>query len=97
MKNPQPENSISINIRAKARQRELIDQAAKRLGRTRSDFMLDVACRQAENILLDQAFFSTNTSTFKKLQALLDKPLPTTEKLRKLLNTKAPWDTNDDT
>ena len=32
--------SISINIRAKIRQRDLIDQAAERLGRSRSDFIL---------------------------------------------------------
>jgi Protein of unknown function (DUF1778) len=32
--------TVSINIRAKARQRDLIDQAADRLGRSRSDFIL---------------------------------------------------------
>lgn len=95
MKNQLSEDSISINIRAKTYQRELIDQAAKRLGRTRSDFMLDVACRQAENVLLDQAFFSADTSTFEEFQALLDKPLPATDKLRKLLKTKAPWKNED--
>lgn len=84
--------SVSINIRAKMRQRDLIDQAAKRVGRSRSDFMLDAACRQAENTLLDQAFFTTDANTFKKLQDLLDKPLPATDKLRRLLKTKAPWD-----
>ena len=35
--------SVSINIRAKVRQRDLIDQAADRLGRSRSDFMLEAA------------------------------------------------------
>lgn len=84
--------SVSINIRAKARQRDLIDQAAERLGRSRSDFMLEAACNKAEDVLLDQAFFSVDAMTFEKLQALLDKPLPTTDKLRRLLKTKAPWD-----
>lgn len=84
--------SISINIRAKTRQRDLIDQAAERLGRSRSDFMLEAACRRAEDVLLDQAFFTVDANTFEKLQALLDKPLPATEKLRRLLKTKAPWD-----
>jgi uncharacterized protein (DUF1778 family) len=84
--------SVSINIRAKARQRDLIDQAAERLGRSRSDFMLEAACNKAEDVLLDQAFFSVDAITFEKLQALLDKPLPTTDKLRRLLKTKAPWD-----
>lgn len=84
--------SVSINIRAKTCQRDLIDQAAERLGRSRSDFMLEAACRQAEDVLLDQAFFAVDASTFKKLQALLDRPLPATDKLRRLLKTKAPWD-----
>jgi uncharacterized protein (DUF1778 family) len=84
--------SISINIRAKARQRALIDQAAERLGRSRSDFMLEAACREAEDVLLEQAFFTVDDGTFAQFQALLDEPLPPTDKLRRLLKTKAPWD-----
>ena len=41
--------AVSINIRAKARQRDLIDRAAERLGRSRSDFMREAACREAED------------------------------------------------
>ena len=92
MSHPQTNQPVSINIRAKARQRDLIDQAAERLGRSRSEFMLDAACRQAEDVLLDQAFFTIDASTFEKFQALLDQPLPATDKLRRLLKTKAPWD-----
>lgn len=83
---------VSINIRAKAKQRDLIDQAAERLGRSRSDFMLEAACRQAEDVLLDQAFFSVDERTFAQIQMLLDQPLPVTDKLRSLLKTKAPWE-----
>jgi uncharacterized protein (DUF1778 family) len=82
--------AVSINIRAKARQRDLIDQAAERLGRSRSDFILEAACQKAEDVLLDQAFFSVDAGTFAKFQELLDHPLPTTDKLRRLLKTKAP-------
>jgi uncharacterized protein (DUF1778 family) len=92
MNHAQAKESVSINIRAKARQRDLIDQAADRLGRSRSDFMLEAACRQAEDVLLDQAFFTVDANTFEAFQALLDQPLPTTDKLRRLLKTKAPWD-----
>ncbi|MEE7626185.1 DUF1778 domain-containing protein [Methylobacter sp. Wu8] len=84
--------SVSINIRAKARQRDLIDQAASRLGRSHSDFMLEAACREAEDVLLGQAFFTVDEGTFAKFQALLDQPLPPTDKLRRLLKTKAPWE-----
>jgi uncharacterized protein (DUF1778 family) len=68
--------AVSISTRAKARQRDLIDQAAARLGCSRSDFMLEAACIKAEDVLLDQAFFSVNASTFAKFQKLLDRPLP---------------------
>ncbi len=88
----QSKEAVSINIRAKAKQRDLIDQAADRLGRSRSDFMLEAACREAENVLLDQTFFTVDQGTFAKFQALLDNPLAPTDKLRRLLKTKAPWE-----
>jgi len=92
MARPQRSEPVSINIRAEARQRDLIDQAAQRLGRSRSEFMLEAACREAEDVLLDQTFFNVDAGTFAKFQALLDRPLPPTQKLRRLLRTKAPWD-----
>ncbi|MBF0538764.1 MAG: DUF1778 domain-containing protein [Nitrospirae bacterium] len=92
MMQSQRKEVVSINIRAKVQQRDLIDQAAERLGRSRSDFMLGVACREAEDVLLDQALFTVNAVTFTKFQAMLDQPLPPTDKLRRLLKTKAPWD-----
>jgi len=92
MQHTQTNEAVSINIRAKAKQRDLIDQAANRLGRSRSEFMLEVACREAEDVLLDQAFFAVDAGTFAQFQALLDEPLPPTDKLRRLLKKKAPWD-----
>jgi len=92
MERPQTRETVSINIRAKARQRDLIDQAAEKLGRSRSDFMLDAACRRAEDVLLDQAFFFVDAGVFAKFQAMVDRPLPTSDRLRRLLKTKAPWD-----
>lgn len=92
MSQQRPDESVSINMRMKIRQRDLIDQAADRLDRSRSDFMVEAACRAAEAILLDQAFFTVDQQTFEQFQSLLDKPLPKTDKLRRLLHTKAPWE-----
>jgi uncharacterized protein (DUF1778 family) len=83
---------ININIRAKRTQRDLIDQAAELLGKTRSDFMLETACREAEDVLLDQRMFTLDAETFKKFQAMLDAPPSENPKLRKLMATKAPWE-----
>jgi uncharacterized protein (DUF1778 family) len=92
MAQPRRRETVSINIRAKTRQRDLIDQAADRLGRSRSEFMLEAACREAQDVLLDQAFFTVDAGTFEKFHAMLDRPLPPTDKLRRLLKTKAPWE-----
>lgn len=83
---------VSINIRAKAKQRDLIDQAAERLGRSRSDFMLEAACHKAEDVLLDQTFFALKADAFEAFQAMLDAPPAPNERLRRFLSTKSPWD-----
>ncbi|MFI3198550.1 MAG: DUF1778 domain-containing protein [Methylococcaceae bacterium] len=83
---------ININIRVKRTQRDLIDQAAELLGKSRSDFMLETACREAEDVLLDQCFFTLDAAAFEKFQALLDKPPSENPRLRKLMATPAPWE-----
>ena len=92
MKQIQGAEPVSINIRAKARQRDLIDQAAERLGRSRSDFMLEAACNRAEDVLLDQTFFTLEADAFARFQAMLDAPPAPNERLRRFLSEKSPWD-----
>jgi uncharacterized protein (DUF1778 family) len=89
----QAQDPVTISIRAKAGQRDLIDQAADRLGRSRSDFMLEAACRQAEDVLLDQTYFALDAKSFAAFQAMLDKPPAPTDRLRRTLKARAPWDT----
>jgi uncharacterized protein (DUF1778 family) len=82
----------TINLRASQRQKLLIDCAAQALGRSRSDFMLDTACREAESILLDRRYFSLSGAEFKRFTSMLDTPPRDNPKLRRLLLTRAPWD-----
>jgi|SRR3974390_912355 len=82
----------TINLRASEMQKALIDRAAEALGRSRSDFMLDTACREAESILLDRCYFSLPEDDFKRFVAMLDRPPKDNPRLRRLLQTKAPWD-----
>ncbi|MFK5892928.1 MAG: DUF1778 domain-containing protein [Pseudomonadota bacterium] len=87
------QNKIApINIRALEVQRALIDKAASSLNKTRSDFMLEVACQAAENILLDQRLFLVDDDAFNAFQAQLDAPVADNKKLQYLLNQKSPWD-----
>lgn len=87
---------VTISIRAKAGQRDLIYQAADRLGRSRSDFMLEAACRQAEDVLLNQTYFALDAKGFGAFQAMLDKPPAPTDRLRRTLKARAPWETKPD-
>lgn len=82
----------TINLRATHRQKSLIDRAAEALGRSRSDFMLDAACRQAEEALLDRRYFVLSDDDFKRFTKLLDKSPSSNPKLRSLLKTKPPWE-----
>ena len=81
----------NINLRASQSQKNLIDRAADSLGRNRSDFMLETACREAEAVLLDRRYFALPSGEFKRFTAMLDKPPASDGRLRRLLKTKAPW------
>lgn len=89
---PATNRDQAINIRASRRQRDLIDQAAQALGKSRSEFMLETACREAEHVLLDHTFFRLDTEAFARFNELLDNPPAPTDELRMLLRTKAPWE-----
>ena len=89
----QAQEPVTISIRAKAGQRDLIDQAADRLGRSRSDFMLEAACDRAQSVVLDQVFFSLDADKFKQFTAMLDAPPGPNPGLERLMAVKAPWST----
>jgi uncharacterized protein (DUF1778 family) len=82
----------TINLRASQKQKALIDHAAQTLGRSRSEFMLETACREAEAVLLDRRYFALSGAAFKRFTAMLDRPPKNNARLRRLLQTKAPWE-----
>lgn len=83
---------ISINLRIDATSRELIDRAAEALGKNRSEFMLEVARREATSVLLDARFFQLDDSAYQHFRDALDAPPLENPRLRKLLETSAPWE-----
>lgn len=82
----------TINLRASAEQKALIDRAASRLGKTRTEFMLDSARDAAENTLLDQRLFLLEDSQYREFVACLDAPVEPTAALKKVLSTPSPWE-----
>lgn len=81
-----------INIRAKAEQRDLIDRAAQLVHKSRTDFMLEVACREAEDILLDQRLFTLNDEQYQEFLDVIDSPVSGNPKLARLLSSKSVWE-----
>lgn len=82
----------TINLRATAEQKALIDRAASRLGKTRTEFMLDSAREAAVNTLLDQRLFLLDDSHYAEFVACLEAPVEPTETLKKVLSAPSPWE-----
>lgn len=81
-----------INLRADKGKRALIDRAAQAVGKNRSEFMLEAACREADRVLLDRTFFHLDAKAYKQFVTALDAPPVSNPRLRRLLGSKAPWD-----
>ena len=81
-----------INIRALPIQRNLIDKAASLRNQSRSDFMLEAAYREAENVLLDQRLFLLDEKNFQVFNEILDQPVSDNQALQELLNSQSPWE-----
>ena len=58
--------STPIHIRVKKQQKELIDAACSLVGKNRSDFMLETACREAEAVILDQRVFHADSDQYRR-------------------------------
>jgi uncharacterized protein (DUF1778 family) len=81
-----------INMRVEPSQHALLTKAAHALNVDRSAFILDVACREAENVLLDQRFFQLDDDALTAFDAALEAPLPDNAKLKSLLTNPSPWE-----
>jgi uncharacterized protein (DUF1778 family) len=81
----------AVNLRVRADVRDLIDQAARAFGKTRSDFMIDAARQAAEQALLDQTFVRVGSETYAHFMAVLDQP-PESEGYARLMNAPKPWE-----
>ncbi|MDX2346550.1 MAG: DUF1778 domain-containing protein [Legionella sp.] len=82
----------AINLRALPAQKKLIDMAASLSHKSRSDFMLEVACREAENVLLDQRLFLMEDEAYQAFITLLEQPVDENLALKSLLKSSSPWE-----
>jgi uncharacterized protein (DUF1778 family) len=87
-----PSESQIISLRVPRQRRELIDRAARAAGKTRTEFILDSATREAEDTLLDRRVFQLDATQYAAFERALDAPPRPSPALRKLLAGKPPWD-----
>ena len=82
----------SINLRIETRTRQLIDDAAAVLGKTRTEFMIDSARNVAIDVLLDQRLFVLDPERYDAFFHALDNPPAPGLKLRSLLRRAPAWE-----
>lgn len=82
----------TLNLRIKPELRGLIDRAAALLDKNRTDFVLDAARRAAEDALLDRTVFVVSPKAYSEFLARLDAPPRPNARLRRTLQTAAPWE-----
>ncbi|PWF55514.1 type II toxin-antitoxin system TacA family antitoxin [Massilia glaciei] len=81
----------SINLRIDANTRQLIDEAAAILGKTRTEFMIESARRHAIDVILDQRLFVLDPEYHDAFMQALDNPPAPGSKLRSLLRRVPSW------
>lgn len=85
------ETKGSINLRIEAQTRQIIDDAAAILGKTRTEFMVESARRQAIDVMLDQRLFVLDAERYDAFMHALDNPPEPGPKLRSLLRRVPAW------
>ena len=70
----------------------MIDRAAEIAGKNRTDSVLDAARRAAEQTLLDSTVLAVSPKAYREFLARLDAPPQPNERLRRSMQTAAPWE-----
>lgn len=91
VRSPPSDTKGTINLRIEAQTRQLIDDAAAVLGKTRTEFMIDSARSRAIDILLDQRLFALDDARYAAFVDLLDNPPAPGPKLQALVRRTPAW------
>jgi uncharacterized protein (DUF1778 family) len=84
--------SARLGLRATPEQELVLRRAAEVAQKSLTEFILDSACRAAEQTLLDQRLFAVSGSRYQAFMDLLDRPEQPNAGLADLFARKAPWD-----
>jgi uncharacterized protein (DUF1778 family) len=83
--------SERLGVRATPQQQVLLRRAAQTARKSVTEFILDSACRAAEETLLDQRLFIVDPEAGEQLLDLMDQPPAPNEGLSNLMSRKTPW------
>ncbi len=89
--NTSSSRSSRLGLRATPEQEAVLRRAAKVAHKSLIDFLLDAACRAAEQTLLDQRLFIVSGSQSRALLDLLEQPERDNAGLADLFAHRAPW------
>lgn len=84
--------STNINFRVQPEVRDRIDRAALIVNKSRTDFILEASCKEANHVLLDRAFFAVSAAQLAEYETIMARPIEANAAVMKLLAKKAPWE-----
>lgn len=82
----------TLNLRVEPETRAIIDRAARMLGKSRAEFILEAAQYAAEEAILHSTLIVLTPEAYAEFVARLNKPPRANARLRKALRTPAPWE-----
>ncbi|ARF52447.1 DUF1778 domain-containing protein [Pantoea stewartii] len=86
-----PTRDKQINVRATDEERAVIDYAASLVNKNRTDFIIEKAVHEAQNIILDQRVFVLDDARYQAFIEQLEAPVENIEGRHRLMNVKPEW------
>jgi uncharacterized protein (DUF1778 family) len=87
-----PRHDTTVSMRMPQQTKELIEKAATSVNKTFSAFVVESAREHAIDVLLNQTVFNLSAEQAEAFAQVLDNPPAPTEKLKALMQSKAPWE-----
>jgi uncharacterized protein (DUF1778 family) len=89
---PKEPHEAVVNLRVPVAVRDLIDNAATMLGKTRTAFIIESSRKEAIDVMLDQRLFTLGAKQFDSFARALDETPASNEKLKRLMSGKSLWE-----
>lgn len=92
--NSSKDEFLPLNLRVERRTLQLIDRAVAEVGGDRTSFIVDAACRRAEEVILDRCLFRAKADALAALDRVLESSTGGCEALDNLVRRERLWSKN---